>query len=134
MRQQRNASDPGPAGGPAKNCPAGPGLPNHTDSDMRRSPMVAASSTPRQEPDHAVQAFTALVEAVAVERDFAGWLTAILAAVTARAGGIGALTEGRPGSWEATQIEEWMRSAGCDIPAALDSHLAYAHELGGEAR
>ena len=54
----------------------------------------------------AVEALTAAVEA---EHDFPGWLAAVLAEVAARTGGSDALTAGRPGSWEASLVDQLVK-------------------------
>jgi hypothetical protein len=68
--------------------------------------------------------------------DFAGRLTFIVAAVTAKVGGIDALLAGRPGSWESDAVRRWMESAGVNVPDAgwadtarfLDDQLAQSGE------
>ena len=64
-------------------------------------------------------AIAALTAAVQHEHDFAGWLAAVLAAVTARHGSSCALVAGRPGSCEASLVTHLVRgTAGWD-----DEHL-----------
>ncbi|MFD4356779.1 hypothetical protein ACFWPX_29805 [Nocardia sp. NPDC058518] len=70
---------------------------------MLRGPAATAPTPPR------------LTEPV----DFAGFLVPILAAVTANRGGIGALLQGRPGSWEADGLRTLLENAGCENPAQL---------------
>lgn len=68
------------------------------------------------------QVFEALVRAHGEVHDFAAWLTELVAGVTAHVGGIDELIASRPGSWEASHVEDWMRAAGCDMPEMLDQH------------
>jgi hypothetical protein len=70
---------------------------------------------------HGRGAVTALRDAVAIERDFPGWLAAVLATVAADLpNGTYELIEGRPGSWEAELLQRLMAgTVGED-----DQHLA----------
>ena len=52
------------------------------------------------------RAMKALGEAVASERDFPGWLAGVLARVAAAKGSSYALIAGRPGSWEASLVNQ----------------------------
>ena len=52
------------------------------------------------------RALTALGEAVAAEHDFPGWLAGVLARVAAAKGSSYALIAGRPGSWEASLVNQ----------------------------
>jgi hypothetical protein len=52
------------------------------------------------------RALTALSEAVAAEHDFPGWLAGVLARVAAQKGSSYALIAGRPGSWEASLVNQ----------------------------
>jgi hypothetical protein len=55
------------------------------------------------------RAVDALKTAVALERDFPGWLAAILATVAAsQPDGSYTLIEGRPGSWEADLVRQLL--------------------------
>jgi hypothetical protein len=51
----------------------------------------------------------ALTRAVDKEHDFAGWLADVLARVAARKGSTEALTAGRPGSWEASLVDQLVK-------------------------
>jgi len=46
--------------------------------------------------------------------DFADWLTIVLVEVAQNVGGIDALLAGRPGSWEAAHLRDWLIAAGAD--------------------
>ena len=46
----------------------------------------------------------AITQAARAEHDFAGWLAQVLAAAAGRLGSSDALTEGRPGAWEAELV------------------------------
>ena len=52
------------------------------------------------------RATTAILDAVRDEHDFSGWLAQILATAAAELGSTAALTAGRPGSWEASLIQQ----------------------------
>jgi len=43
------------------------------------------------------------------QRDFAGWLAAVLASAAAHLGGSDALIEERPGSWEAALVDKFVK-------------------------
>jgi hypothetical protein len=59
-------------------------------------------TTPR--PPYTSAAIDAITEAARTERDFGDWLSHVLAYAAARLGSTGALTAGRPGSWEAGHV------------------------------
>lgn len=61
------------------------------------------------DPGHTRKAVQALSMAVEKEHDFAGWLAAVLARVAARKGSSDALTSGRPGSWEASLVDQLVK-------------------------
>jgi hypothetical protein len=61
------------------------------------------------DPAYTRQAVGALAQAVEHEHDFAGWLAAVLAQVAARKGSSDALTAGRPGSWEASLVDQLVK-------------------------
>jgi hypothetical protein len=63
----------------------------------------------RSAPAYTRAAVDALTRAVDKEHDFAGWLAGVLARVAARKGSSGALTAGRPGSWEAALIDHLVK-------------------------
>ena len=48
------------------------------------------------------------------ERDFPGWLSLVLVYAAARHGSLGALTAGRPGSWEAADVDHLARGLAFD--------------------
>jgi hypothetical protein len=54
-------------------------------------------------------AVKAIARAVEAEHDFAGWLADLLARVAARKGSSDALTAGRPGSWEASLVDQLVK-------------------------
>jgi hypothetical protein len=51
----------------------------------------------------------ALLRAARTEHDFAGWLAQVLAQVAGQLGSSDALTEGRPGSWEASFVDQLVK-------------------------
>jgi hypothetical protein len=61
------------------------------------------------DPSYTRQAVEAMTEAVESETDFPGWLAGVLARVASRAGSTGALTAGRPGSWEASLVDQLVK-------------------------
>ena len=61
------------------------------------------------DPPFTRQAVTAIARAVDTEHDFAGWLAAVLAEVAAIKGSSDALTAGRPGSWEASLVDQLVK-------------------------
>ena len=52
------------------------------------------------------RATTAILDAVRDEHDFSGWLAQVLATAAAELGSTAALTAGRPGSWEASLVQQ----------------------------
>jgi hypothetical protein len=59
-------------------------------------------------------AVKAMIQAVEHEHDFAGWLADVLTRVAARKGSIDAVTAGRPGSWEASLVDQLVRGTAGD--------------------
>lgn len=57
-------------------------------------------------PAYTRTAATAVEQAARAEHDFGGWLAAVLATAAARLGSTHALIAGRPGSWEASLVEQ----------------------------
>jgi hypothetical protein len=67
------------------------------------------------DPAYTRSAVNAIARAVDQEHDFAGWLADVLARVAARKGSSDALTAGRPGSWEASLVDQLVKgTAGYD--------------------
>lgn len=58
---------------------------------------------------HYEQSVRALTQAARDEHDFAGWLAAVLADVAGNLGSSDALTAGRPGSWEASFVDQLVK-------------------------
>ncbi len=63
------------------------------------------------------RAVEALLRAARTEHDFAGWLASVLARVAGQLGSSDALTEGRPGSWEAALVGQLV--SGTALPPPL---------------
>ncbi|SRR6266851_3169529 len=59
--------------------------------------------------DYTSRGVAAVTQAARTEHDFAGWLASVLAAATGRLGSSDALTEGRPGSWEAALVDQLVK-------------------------
>ena len=55
------------------------------------------------------RAVEALLRAARTEHDFAGWLAQVLASVAGQLGSSDALIEGRPGSWEASFVDQLVK-------------------------
>jgi len=66
-------------------------------------------TTPAPFPPYTAAAIDAIAEAVTAEHDFGGWLSMVLAYAAARHGSLDALTAGRPGSWEAADVDHLVR-------------------------
>jgi hypothetical protein len=58
---------------------------------------------------YTAQAVAATTQAARAEHDFAGWLGQVLAAAAGQLGSSDALTEGRPGSWEAAHVDQLVK-------------------------
>jgi len=70
--------------------------------------------------DYTADAHTAILQAAQDEHDFGGWLADVLASAAADLGSTDALTAGRPGSWEASLVQQLVKgTVGWD-----DDHLA----------
>jgi hypothetical protein len=92
-------------------------------------------------PDYTARALAAVIEAARTERDFAEWLTHLLAAVAGEMGSSYALIAGRPGSWEAAKLEDLLTSTvggddeylplpGWRTRAPEFGHIAYGVSIG----
>jgi len=55
------------------------------------------------------QAVAAITRAARDEHDFPGWLAGVLATAAARLGSSDALIAGRPGSWEASLVDQLVK-------------------------
>jgi len=71
-------------------------------------------TTPDPHPPYTAAAVDAIAEAVEHEHDFPGWLSLVLVYVSARKGSLDALTDGRPGSWEAALVDRLARGLAFD--------------------
>jgi len=54
-------------------------------------------------------AVRAITQAARDQHDFAGWLAGVLAAAAGQLGGSDELTIGRPGSWEASLVDQLVK-------------------------
>ena len=59
--------------------------------------------------DYTSRAVAAVTHAARHEHDFGGWLAQVLAAAAGRLGSSDELTEGRPGSWEASLVDQLLK-------------------------
>jgi hypothetical protein len=64
---------------------------------------------PPSQPGYTSPAIDAITQAASTEHDFAGWLADVLAHAAARLGTSNALTAQRPGSWEATLVDQLVK-------------------------
>jgi len=79
---------------------------------------------------YTTQALYAITEAVTAEHDFPGWLARVLARAAAARGGSYALIAGRPGSWEASLVNQLV----CGTAGWDDEDLPwYAPQVTGPA-
>jgi hypothetical protein len=60
-------------------------------------------------PDYTDRAVRAVLKAARTEHDFSGWLAQVLAQVAGQLGSGWALTAGRPGSWEAADVDHLVK-------------------------
>jgi hypothetical protein len=70
---------------------------------------VRESAPPAGRPAYTAAAAGAITQAHAAEHDFAGWLAGVLAAVAAGLGSSDVLIQGRPGSWEASLVDQLVK-------------------------
>jgi len=59
--------------------------------------------------DYTGPAIDAITRAASTEHDFPGWLAHVLASAAARLGSSNALTAPRPGSWEASLVDQLVQ-------------------------
>jgi hypothetical protein len=64
---------------------------------------------PASQPGYTRPAIDAITQAARAEHDFAGWLADVLANAAAQLGSSNALTARRPGSWEASLIDQLVK-------------------------
>jgi hypothetical protein len=64
---------------------------------------------PSSQPGYTRPAIDAITQAASAEHDFAGWLADVLANAAAQLGSSNALTARRPGSWEASLIDQLVK-------------------------
>ena len=91
--------EPGQTPGFGTTWPRAPSAPKRTATGR---PMTG-------DPAYTREAVKAMTRAVDAEHDFAGWLADVLARVAARKGSSDALTAGRPGSWEASLVDQLVK-------------------------
>jgi hypothetical protein len=66
------------------------------------------------DPAYTRAAVKAVTAAARNEHDFGGWLSLVLVRAAAQLGSLDALTEGRPGSWEAELVDRLARGLAFD--------------------
>ena len=96
--------DPGDFETAVLNVPRG--QPGHAITRASARREIKMTATAPGDPDYTAAAIEAMCAALDAEHDFAEWLASILVRVAARAGSTGALTAGRPGSWEASLVDQ----------------------------
>lgn len=64
---------------------------------------------PASQPGYTRPAIDAITRAARAEHDFAGWLADVLANAAAQLGSSNALTARRPGTWEASLIDQLVK-------------------------
>lgn len=69
----------------------------------------APAGPPASRPGYTRPAIDAITQAASAEHDFAGWLADVLAHAAAQLGSSNALTARRPGSWEASLIDQLVK-------------------------
>jgi hypothetical protein len=75
--------------------------------------------------DYTKDAREAVLEAARNEHDFGGWLANVLATVAADLGASDALTAARPGSWEASLVQQLVKgTVGWDDDCLVDFRSA----------
>jgi hypothetical protein len=70
--------------------------------------MTMQDTIPQHDP-YTGPAVRAITQAARDEHDFAGWLAHVLAAAAGQLGGSDELTIGRPGSWEASFVDQLVK-------------------------
>jgi hypothetical protein len=64
---------------------------------------------PEMSETYTARAVAAVIAAARAEHDFAGWLAQVLAAAAGQLGSSDALIKGRPGSWEASFVDQLVK-------------------------
>jgi hypothetical protein len=64
---------------------------------------------PASQPGYTRPAIDAITQAASTEHDFPGWLAHVLANAAARLGSSDTLTARRPGSWEASLVDQLVK-------------------------
>jgi hypothetical protein len=70
------------------------------------SSQPSSDCQPAPPPGYTRPAIDAITQAASTEHDFPGWLADVLANAAARLGSSSALTARRPGSWEASLVNQ----------------------------
>jgi len=70
---------------------------------------MTGSNQAHAEPRYTSVATSVITQAARAEHDFAGWLAQVLAAAAGQLGSSDALIEGRPGSWEASFVDQLVK-------------------------
>jgi hypothetical protein len=70
---------------------------------------ACAAGPPAGQPGYTRPAIDVITQAASAEHDFAGWLAGALANAAARLGSSDALTAARPGSWEASLVDQLVK-------------------------
>jgi hypothetical protein len=74
-----------------------------------RDAVSDSRAAPATDDGYTRPAIDALTQAASAETDFAGWLAHVLATAAARLGSSDALTSRRPGSWEASLLDQLVK-------------------------
>lgn len=74
-----------------------------------RDAISAAQAAAASPPGYDRPAIDAITRAASTEYDFAGWLASVLATAATRLGSTDALTARRPGSWEASLVDQLVQ-------------------------
>jgi len=96
--------------GPGRWVNTGPGLDPRPSTEGSRimTDTIPQPARDALEAAYTARAATAITRAARAEHDFAGWLVGVVAAA-GQLGSSDALTEGRPGSWEASLVDQLVK-------------------------
>jgi len=81
---------------------------------------------PASPPDYTRPAIDAITQAASAEHDFAGWPADVLAHAAAQLGSSNALTARRPGSWEASLVDQLVKGTVGHDDELLPSYTAHS--------
>jgi hypothetical protein len=91
-----------------------------------RDAVSDSRAAPATDDGYTRPAIDALTQAASAETDFAGWLAHVPATAAARLGSSHALTSRRPGSWEASLLDQLVKATTGYHDELLPNHTGHS--------